>query len=50
MDKEHTNIAVIIALLVVAIFFGGWYLVFGQLYNQSSTDQTATTTQELPIQ
>jgi hypothetical protein len=34
MDKENTNIAIIVALIVVIIFFGGWYIFFGQLYNK----------------
>ena len=47
MDNDNVNIAIIIALLVVAIFFGGWYLFFGQYYVQS---QNAGATQELPVQ
>ncbi len=49
MDNDNTNIAIIIALLVVAIFFGGWYLFFGQYYTQSQ-NQNANVTQELPVQ
>jgi hypothetical protein len=46
MDKEHTNIAIIVTLVVVAIFFGGWYIFFGQLYNKEAN--TEATVQENP--
>lgn len=36
MEKEHTNIAIIVALVIVIIFFGGWYIFFGQLYNKEN--------------
>ncbi|MFA6476217.1 MAG: hypothetical protein WCV68_02245 [Candidatus Paceibacterota bacterium] len=46
MDKENTNIAIVIALVVVIIFFGGWYVFFGQLYNKEAN--TEATVQENP--
>lgn len=46
MEKEHTNIAIIITIIVVAIFFGGWYIFFGQLYNKEAN--TEATVQENP--
>lgn len=33
---EEKNIAIIIALLVVIVFFGGWYIFFGQIFNQGT--------------
>lgn len=47
--ENNTNIAIIITLLVIAIFFGGWYLYFGQYYTQSQS-QNANPVQELPVQ
>lgn len=46
MDKEHANIAIIITILVVILFFGGWYIFFGQLYNKETN--TEATVQENP--
>lgn len=35
MEDKNQNIAITITLLVVIIFFGGWYIYFGQLFNQA---------------
>ena len=43
MDNDHT-IGIIVAIIVAIIFFGGWYVFFGQSFNQSpnETDPEAT--------
>lgn len=53
MENDHnTNIAIIITIVVIAIFFGGWYIYFGQAFNQPTSKEPITNTvpQKLPIQ
>ena len=50
MENKNQNIAIIVTLLVVIVFFGGWYIFFGQIFSQGPTNLPLEQAQEIHSQ
>lgn len=46
MEDKNQKIAVIVTILVTILFFGGWYIFFGQIFSQGPTDLPLEQAQE----
>ena len=44
MENKEQNIGIIVAILIVIIFFGGWYIFFGRLFAGPDTPPPITDT------
>jgi len=46
--ENQTGIAVAVALIVIILFFGGWYLFFGQTLTQPANPAPMTAPVTIP--